>query len=370
MHTGAVTSRVAALAAFLALASAPAAGAAEPLLPDLTQETPHELGVATDGQRFHLGFGSVIYNYGDGVLRVAGARESTSDPTMTATQLIDHTDGSRTRVEGVGEFRYVDSITHRHWHYLKASTYSLRRTDGSLARPDQKTGFCLGDRLRAPLLGPPPETEPPTAYSGIGCGYDEPDWLEIEEGIAPGHGDDYGPQLEGQFIDITKLRAGRYQLVHHVNPTGALREKSLDNNASSVLIDVRWRGGMPRVTQLSRCPGSGTCPVAPPLGRARATRLARAALREAFGVRRPRELVCPAGSAARVRCTWSRGAVSVGYSVARGRVYWSWRATARGRRSVSRRGEVNLGPARPVPVERAGSVARGKVGYCPLIERG
>ncbi len=360
------------VAAVLGILAAPAA--AEPLLPDLTQETPDELGVVTDGKRFHLGFKSVMYNYGDGALRIQGERASTSDPTMTATQLIDQTDGSRQRVEGVGELRYVDSVTHRHWHYLKIDTYSLLRTDGRLARPDAKTGFCLGDRLRAPVIGPPPAVEPPHEYGASSCGYDRPDLLEVEEGLMPGYGDDYSPQVEGQFVDITRLPAGRYQLVHRVNADGALREKSLDNNAASVLIEVRWPDRWPVVTQLARCPDSATCPVAPVLSRARATRLARAALREAFRERRPAELVCPESAAARGRCTWARGTVTVGYSVARGRVYSTYRATA-GRRVKRGREELSLGRKRRIRMEgqdefspRAG--ARAKAGYlCTLNAR-
>ena len=77
--------RVAALVALIAFASlAPTAGAAEPqpLLPDLQQETPYALGIATDGKHFHLGFASVVYNYGDGPLRISGSRASTRDPAM------------------------------------------------------------------------------------------------------------------------------------------------------------------------------------------------------------------------------------------------------------------------------------------------
>src|SRR3954454_20312488 len=106
-------------ALFAVLAGFPpvAATAAEPLLPALRQETPYALGVATDGRRYHLGFGSVVYNYGDGPLRIEGSRSSTHEPAMTAAQVIESSDGARQRVEAVGRLRYVDAIPHRHWHY-------------------------------------------------------------------------------------------------------------------------------------------------------------------------------------------------------------------------------------------------------------
>ena len=183
---------------------------------------------------------------------------------MVADQMIDRDDGTRERVEGVGRMRYVDSVTHRHWHYLRFDTYSLRRVNGALARPDRKTGFCLGDRLESPSIGPLPAKAPFGEYEQTNCGYDRPDLLRVREGISVGYGDDYAPQLEGQYVDLTRLRAGRYVLVHVANPTGAVREKSRANNAASVLIDVRWRRSrgrrIPRVTRLARCPLRAACP--------------------------------------------------------------------------------------------------------------
>ena len=365
--------RVAALVFCLSpFAGASSAQAAEPLLPDLTQETPYDLGIVTDGRRYHLGFTSVVYNYGDGPLRIFGTRDSRDDPTMTATQVIEQDDGTRLRNEGVGELRFVDSVTHRHWHYLKFDTYSLRRPDGSLARPDRKTGFCLGDRLSAPDRGPLPGMPSFPEYTG-NCGYDAPDLLEMEEGIAVGYGDDYGPQLEGQYVDITRLPAGRYTLVHRVNADGSLREKATDNNAASVLIDVSYRRRVPRVVQMARCPGSATCPIAPELTRRRATRFAREAFRRAYGGEAA-DVTCsePVDGGSSCSGTLPGGgvaAVQVRYSVSRGRLYWTWSATAGGA-SQPRRGRVGvaLGRRTRVPVERERSFLprAARAAFCVL----
>jgi hypothetical protein len=358
----------------------PATSTAAPLLPDLTQETPYRLGIVTDGKRYHLGFASVVYNYGDGPLRIIGSRNSRSDPTMTATQVVDQDDGTTNRKERIGELRYVDAVTHRHWHYLKFDTYSLRRPDGSLARPDLKTGFCLGDRLVAPDIGPLP-AKPPFGEYGGNCGYDEPGLMEVQEGISVGYGDDYGPQLEGQFVDITRLPAGRYSLVHRVNADGALEEKTLDNNAASVLIDLRYKGRVPRVTQVARCPLSASCPVAPTLSRTGATQFARAAFRRVYR-QRASGVTCsePVNGASSCRGTLvdDVATVQIRYSVSRGRLYWTYVATAAGAPQPRRgRVAVELGRKSRVPVERQGAFpprgttgARAKIGYCPLIERG
>ena len=205
-----------------------------------------------------------MHNYGDGPLRIEGSRASRAERFMVADQVIDHSDGTRSRVPRVGRMQYVDSVTHRHWHYVKFDTYSLRRVDGSLARPDRKTGFCLGDRLDSPLIGPLPAKPPFGEYADTNCGYDRPDLVRVPEGISVGYGDDYAPQVEGQYVDLTRLRAGRYVLVHEVNADGAVREKSRADNAASVLIDLRWRRTrgrrIPFVTRLARCPLRPTCP--------------------------------------------------------------------------------------------------------------
>ena len=374
--------RLAALLTALAAVAAAPAQAAEPLLPDLTQETPYDLGIVTDGKRYHLGFASVVYNYGDGPLRIVGTRESRDDTAMTAAQVVDQDDGTKRRNEAIGRLRYVNSITHRHWHYLKFDTYSLRRADGSLARPDQKTGFCLGDRLTAPDVDALSAMQPFADFTG-NCGYDQPDLLQVEEGIGVGYGDDYSPRLEGQYVDITRLPAGRYVLVHRVNADGALQEKSLDNNAASVLIDLRYRRGVPRVSQVARCPASATCPVAPSLTRRRATRFARDAFQRAYrsgviGV----SCADPVDGASSCTGTLEGGdaaAVQIRYSVARGRLYWTYVAST-GDATQERRGRVAVGLGRTtrVPMERqrtfatktAAGAAAARAGYCPIIGRG
>jgi len=354
------------------LAAVSPAAAAEPLLPDLTQATPYQLGVITDGTRSHLGFASVVHNYGDGPLHVEGARPNARQNFMVATQIIDMTEGPHTRVERVGRMRFVDAVTHRHWHYQRFSTYSLRRPDGRVAVPDRKSGFCLGDRLESPNLGPLPNRAEFGEYGDSNCGYDRPDLLRVREGISVGYGDDYAPQVEGQYLDLTRVPAGRYVLVHHANADRAIREKSLANNASSVLIDLRWRGRTPRVTIVERCRGSSVCPVVPRLSDGRARSLARAALRRAYRGRAIGSITCTGGSCS-TTVDGRAATVAVRYRSARGRLYWTW--SARGEALPARRGKVSvsLGAKRRVPVERGGFPPRGqavkaaaRAGYCQL----
>ena len=225
-------------------------GADGALLPDLEQEAPSGLVVSVAGRaghaRYFLGFRSAVRNVGPGPLVIRGRRSSRDTPGMTATQVIRRADGTVEEAPEAGRLRYVVSPGHRHWHLLGFDRYTLRRADGGrTVRRDRKTGFCLGDRYRtaAPLAGPSPATPAFTSSCGLG----RPGRLGVTEGISVGYGDDYAANLEGQYLRLSGLADGRYALTHEVNADRRLRETRYDNNAASVELELRWRGGMPHV---------------------------------------------------------------------------------------------------------------------------
>jgi hypothetical protein len=241
------------------------AGPPTALLPDLVQREPYSLSGATvetdEGTRFRIGFASAVDNLGAGPLLVDGRRDSTDDPQMDAEQVVELSDGSTRTYPGVGKLEYVQSETHQHWHLLDFDRYELRGLDGEPARPDQKTGFCLGDRYDA-TPGRLPPGKPVAPQLTDECGRNEPDLLTLREGISVGYGDDYDPHLEGQYIDITGLPAGRYELVHHVNADRSLRESDYSNNAASILIEIGWPDGQdarPRIDVVARCGHGKRC---------------------------------------------------------------------------------------------------------------
>jgi len=82
-----------------------------------------------------------------------------------------------------------------------------------------------------------------------------------DRGPEPGLADDYKPKLEGQFLDVSSVPAGRYLLVHRTNVDGRLRESRRGNDAASVLLSLRRpRGAPPDVRVLRTCPDTPTCP--------------------------------------------------------------------------------------------------------------
>lgn len=217
----------------------------EELLPDLHQLPPAAISVTEPGAH-HLVFLSAVDNVGEGPLVVEGRRATRSDETMSVEQTVRRSDGSSSSFPVEAELRYVSSETHAHWHFLDFERYELRRAaDGKLVAPDLKTGFCLGDRFDSPGELP---NEPGQAVWTQECGRQSPGLLRIREGISPGYGDDYVPTLEGQYIVLDGVPAGRYRLVHRVNPTRALREADYSNNSASVLLDLTWRDGEPTIT--------------------------------------------------------------------------------------------------------------------------
>ena len=257
------------LAVVLALVPAAPAAAQEPqdVLPDLDQLVPTDLSVQRMkfGKRtsFRLGFSSATANVGVGPLTLHGQRPDRTAPTMRVNQIVQQTQGSTRLVRDVGLMSFVIHPDHNHWHLLGFERYELRRAGrpNSLPRRDRKTGFCLGDRFTVPRASKLPGFNPTPLQADL-CGLGRPDLLSLFTGISVGYGDRYEAHIEGQFIDVTGLRSGRYELVHRVNTDGKLAELDYTNNASSVLFSLKWRADrrrVPAVRVLRSCPGSETC---------------------------------------------------------------------------------------------------------------
>ena len=225
-----------ALAALLAGLVAPGPA----VLPDLDQAPPQAVSVVARGRRLLLVFGSAVDNAGPGDLVVSARR---TRGRMRAWQVV-----GRRRYGLPVSLRYVRSPTHAHWHFPGFERYELRRLDGSLVGRDRKTGFCLRDAYETHARNREP------VWTGE-CARGRPAARSLRQGISPGFGDDYVPQKEGQSIDVTRVRPGRYVLVHRANADRVLHERSYANNAASVLLELRGR----RVAVLAVCPGSARC---------------------------------------------------------------------------------------------------------------
>jgi hypothetical protein len=238
----------AALAALLVAGCGGSDGSSAELLPDLVQSPPRALTVYEEGGAWRLAFLSAIENDGAGPILLVGHRPDTDIPAMTVEQFVRRADGSTATYAVDGQIRFVQSETHRHWHFLDFERYDLLSPAGDTLGRDQKTGFCLGDRYDAARNAELPG-EPAQPVWTQECGRGQPERLIVREGISPGYGDDYVPRLEGQSIDVTRLPAGTYVLRHRVNVDRDLRESDYGNNDASVTFELRWtKSGTPRVT--------------------------------------------------------------------------------------------------------------------------
>ena len=129
------------------------------------------------GWRRLMVFDVVIVNAGDGDL-VVGDRSDPANPYA-------------------GAF-YFDTC-HGHYHMAAFSEYRLRyKSDGNISVIGRKQGFCFEDSFK--YSG--------NKSAGYTCNY---------QGITSGWGDWYYKQLPGQWIDVTGVPEGDYELEVEIN---------------------------------------------------------------------------------------------------------------------------------------------------------
>jgi hypothetical protein len=250
---------VAAAAALAGCGGDAIAPAGKPLLPDLDQAVPLAVSLSRRGGRDLVVFAAAVDNVGEGPLVVEGTRPSSDTAEMRTQQVVGRRGGDETRRPLPSVLRYERAETHAHWHLLGFVRYELRTADGRVARTARKVGFCLGDRYdsrrSAGLDG-----EPADPVWADECGKGRAELLELSQGISVGYGDDYPPYLEGQFLDVWAVPAGRYVLVHVVNPDRAIEESDYANNAASALVELRRPPGRPPTLEVvARCPDTAHC---------------------------------------------------------------------------------------------------------------
>ena len=182
-----------------------------------------------------LRFSSDVRNVGAGTLQIripllnAGTGGVTSaylPGECFAEQVVTSSVGNQlTRPAGACLFH----DQHLHFHYSDLLAYTLYGVTpaggiGQKVGSSVKASFCLSDddyfgfatagpNSQRDFTGQPGCNVP--ANVGVGGTY-------IDEGIKPGWGDVYTWDTPGQYIDVTTLAAGTYDLVEETNPTGAL----------------------------------------------------------------------------------------------------------------------------------------------------
>lgn len=105
---------------------------------------------------------------------------------------------------------------HNHWHFLDFARYELRERGGStVVVTGQKRSFCIEDTKPSAAAGVNPQRRY-CCRDGDSCE------LPGVQGMQVGWGDLYGSTLNCQWIDVTDVAPGDYDLAVTINPDGVL----------------------------------------------------------------------------------------------------------------------------------------------------
>ena len=112
---------------------------------------------------------------------------------------------------------------HGHYHFKGFAAYTLRDLGGAIVAQGRKVSFCLEDVSQWDPQAP--------EFSTFDC---------ENQGIQAGWSDIYDGGLPGQWIDITSIPAGDYQLEITINPGQLIDEADYSNNTT--IVPVRLGG--------------------------------------------------------------------------------------------------------------------------------
>jgi hypothetical protein len=116
------------------------------------------------------------------------------------------------------------SACHGHYHFNDYAQYALRGPNDELIAPGHKQAFCLLDSGR--FLEDDPDVRREGRYN---CGF---------QGISRGWFDAYGSYLDCQWIDITDVAPGAYELEVRINPARVILESNFDNNDTRLPVRI------------------------------------------------------------------------------------------------------------------------------------
>ncbi|HEX8743781.1 MAG TPA: lysyl oxidase family protein [Thermoleophilaceae bacterium] len=230
-----LAARAAAAAACLVLAQgalAPAAPAADPVLPDLVADPPRwpALDQYTDanGTRLLLRFDGFVHNAGAGAVDLRASARNGTEMTSVA-QRIYRGDGSWFEEPRPGAtVRYEPEDGHSHWHLASAARYSLWDWNQTAeVAPAMKVGFCFEDSERVEANGPADAVYADDSVRF--CEQHNPTVAGVYMGISAGWRDVYDNWLAFQWVDVSDVTPGRYWVHAEVDPGNVVRESDETN---------------------------------------------------------------------------------------------------------------------------------------------
>jgi hypothetical protein len=115
------------------------------------------------------------------------------------------------------------SPCHGHFHFTQFAEYYLLSSDGNVVKSGRKQAYCMLDSHLI-LEGPDVPCKGPYTCS--------------EQGISSGWSDVYGNDLDCQWLDVTGLEPGDYQLYIAVNSERLFHEMSFENNDATIQLTL------------------------------------------------------------------------------------------------------------------------------------
>jgi hypothetical protein len=112
---------------------------------------------------------------------------------------------------------------HEHYHFDNFATYSLLDLTGKEVVHGRKQAYCMED-TRQYAAGPK-----------ISC---NKHYTCTDQGISAGWSDLYGNTLDCQWLDITDVPPGDYQISVTLNPARVFHELTTDNNTAVAPVHI------------------------------------------------------------------------------------------------------------------------------------
>lgn len=213
-----------------------------------------------DAGHSNLGDGPLLF---DIELSSAGPVDDNGTPALggTVTQVIRTGEGGTIR-RAAGA--YVFHLNHAHIHYRAFAEYSLVPVDpAGPVVASKKSDFCMID-VQDMWFGLPGNGARDHHFPQ--CNTFDPESVDDEgrivqhQGINRGWADVYTWDLPGQYIDITDLDDGIYDVVNAVNPLSLIDEIDTGNNVAATRIRLQ-DGVITCIPVNDAAHGFGECPI-------------------------------------------------------------------------------------------------------------
>jgi hypothetical protein len=192
------------------------------------------------GARRCLRFANRVGNAGEGPLemRLTGVEAAKAVAGQGKhVQRIHNSDGTYTdREAGVANYH----TTHEHFHFMNLVEFRLHKYDavsdtrGERIGGAYKTGICLMD-IGLIALGMPHTSLPNWDVTCFYAGAQQ----EWNMSLSPNWFDLYGAYNHENYVDITNVPDGVYELVATSNVDGRVAESDVTDNEGSVVIQLK-----------------------------------------------------------------------------------------------------------------------------------